>query len=536
MADIKDRNLNVTIKNEAEDKDEIVISFSAILRKLKKYFLPWLIIAAILGVIILSVSVVAHTASKPALQSLISFTYDGIEKGLDPNGNTFDVNTIKNPDVIEAALTELGMDIKLTESIRQGIRIQGIIPNDAIDRLTAYKSIYENGQTGNIQAAQAMLDTTYYPTQYTVTFDYAGTGLKKAEAVDVNNMILEKYSDYFYEKYGYNEALGASVTSINYQDYDYSEAIDLFSSTLDTLSSYVRQLSNEDDTRFRSSLGYTFDDLYQAVNTVKSIDLDMISSKVTVNNLTRDKEQTLNYYTYRIEELERQKTQYTESLNSVVESISGYEKDTLLVMQSSDGQNTEISQTSKEYDDLIERKIQISGDLAKVNHDIAFYTSRKEKLEKGPVGSEEMMVGLDEDFENLNTKVQKLVEDIRTTSDEYYRGVRLSNSYNILVPAVNSAGETIVSIIKDSIKGLLIAEALAFVIYFGYAFIAAIASENKKKAVRSAVSAGNAVEYSDDDDDDDDDEADEEDPEETEAAPKAPAKKPANKNNSKKKR
>lgn len=533
MADNKDRNLNVTIKNEAEDKDEIAISLSSIFRKLKKYFLPWLIVAALVCVIILSVSVIANTASKPALKSLISFTYDGIEKGLDPNGNTFDVNTIKSPAVIEDALTELGMELDLTESIRQGISIQGIIPNDAIDRLTAYKSIYENGQTGNIQAAQAMLETTYYPTQYTVTFDYANTGLTKSKAVEVNNMILEKYNDYFYDKYGYNEALGASVTAINYQDYDYSEAIDLFSSTLNTLSSYLKQLSAEDETRFRSSTGYTFDDLYQAVNTVKSIDLDMISSKVTVNNLTRDKNETLNYYTYRIEELERQKAQYTESLNSVIESIGGYQKDTLLVMQSSDGQNTEISQTSKEYDNLIERKVSISNDLAKVNHDISFYTARKEKLEKGPAGSEEMAEGVEEDFQNLNTKVQSLVDVIRSSSDEYYREVRLSNSYNILVPAVNSASATVVSIIKDSIKGILVAEAIIFVIYFGYAFLAALVSENKKKPAVSAVSANDTDEPSGDDDND---AAEEKYPEENEEAPKSEAKKSGNNNNSKKKK
>ena len=540
MADKEARNVNVTIKNQEEEKDEVVISISSIAKKLKKYFLPWVIIAAMVGVLLVSMSVVAQTASKPPLQALVCFTFDGIEKGLDPNGNTFDVNTLKSPSVIEDALSELNKKIDIAEKIRQDITIEGIIPSDAIDRITAYKSIYETGQSGNLQAAQAMLDVTYYPTQYKVIFDYADTRLSKDEAVSVINTILDKYRDYFYDQYGYNETLGASVSAINYQDYDYSEAVDLFSSTLTTLQKYIKQLSNEDETRFRSSMGYTFDDLYQAVNTVKTIDLDMLSSKITVNNLTRDKQQTLNYYTYRIDDLNRLKDQYTESLAAVTDSISSYQKDTLLVMQSSDGANSEITQTSKEYDDLIERKVEISNSLAETNNNIAFYTARKKQLESAPEGSADMAKGLDEDFEKLNTKVQNLVALIRDTSDEYYEKVELANSYSVLVPAVNSAGQTIVSIIQGSLKGVIIAEAIIFVIYFAVAFFTAIVAENRKKPVRKAVAAGDDDDAEDDTDDSSDEEAPaEENAVETKAEEKKPEpKKPAvnkNSNNKKKK-
>ena len=74
MAKSNDRNLNVTIKNEPDDKDEVVISLAGIMRKLRKYFLPWIIIAAMLCVLLLGLNVVSTMRSKPPVTALVSFT------------------------------------------------------------------------------------------------------------------------------------------------------------------------------------------------------------------------------------------------------------------------------------------------------------------------------------------------------------------------------------------------------------------------------------------------------------------------------
>ena len=321
MAKTNDRNLNITINNP-EEKDEVVISLSTILKKIKKYFMLWVVCAVVIFVLSFGYAALTTQIRKPRLNALVSFSYAGIEKGNDPNGRQFDVNTLKNPAVIEDALTELGMDLDSLEDIREGISIKGIIPADAIDRITTYKSIYETASTGNLAAAQEMLDVTYYPTQFKVYFDYNNTEFSTSDATDIFNMILKKYQDYFYEEYGYNESLGTAVSAINYEDYDYSEAVDVFDTNLTTLRRYVRQLSNEDATRFRSSVtGYTFDDLYQAITTIQDIDLDKISSYITVNNLTKNKDAAISYYDYRINSLNRSKTSLEEQLKSVQESI-----------------------------------------------------------------------------------------------------------------------------------------------------------------------------------------------------------------------
>ncbi|MBP8593775.1 MAG: lipopolysaccharide biosynthesis protein [Ruminococcus sp.] len=482
MDNSNEKNLNITINNKAADNDEVVISLVTIFKKLKKYFVLWLIIAVVVFVMTFGYATLTTQINKPKLNALISFSYSGIEKGNDPNGRKFDVNTIKNPSVIESALTELGISLENLETIREGISVFGIIPSDAIDRITVYQNVYESA--GNLNAAKEMLDVTYYPTQFKVYFDYNETDLTSAQATDVLNTILKKYQDYFYEEYGYNESLGTAVSAINYEDYDYSEAVDVFDTNLTTLRRYVRQLSNEDATRFRSSVtGYTFDDLYQAITTIQDIDLDKISSYITVNNLTKNKDAAISYYDYRINSLNRSKTSLEEQLKSVQESIEAYEKDQIFIFSGTDETNTNMSSTvaSEQYDNMIKSKLRITEDLADTKQNINYYKERKEALQNNPAGSEAKAKDLDVQLKDLSDKISELIDVTSQTSDDYYRNVTLRNAYNVLVPASSTVTNRLLHIINNAKIPVVILEALAILVFLMIAVVEAIISDGRKR-------------------------------------------------------
>lgn len=503
MAKNNDRNLNVTIKNAEEDKDEVVISMSAIMKKLKKYFLPWIIIAAMLGALIVSLKTVETIRNKPPITALVSFSYSGVEKGLDPRGRTFDVNVLKNPEIIKNALTELDIDLAKIEDVRQNITIAGVVPADAIDRITAYKSVMDKAQNGNLAAADAVLDVSYFPTKYEVTFNYGAAGFTTEKAVQVLNTTLDKYRDYFYKQYGYNETLGATVATIDYKSYDYPEAVDLFRSTLTTLAKYINGISNSDTTHFRSSDGYTFDDLYETIKTIRSLDLDKAESLITVNNITKNKQDSIDYYQFRIDSLTREKDADEESYKAVVSAKETYEKDKLLVMQNSDGANQEISKNSEEYDNLVQKEVNLASAIAETRQQINFYESRKEALKKASNCTEAQMKDMEKRLDSVDVKVKDIVEKTKAAAEEYYEEVEFANAYKVLVPAANSKTAGIKIIIKNSLKKIILAEAFLFFIYFGIAFVTALIEENKKKPVKAA--AGSTGGDGDDDDDDDDD-------------------------------
>lgn len=497
MAKKDDRNLNITIKNQEDEKAEVIVSIFTILKKLRKYLTIWIVTVVVFLIAAFGYAAFTTQVTKPRLTALISFNYDGIEKGLDPAGRSFDVNTVKNPAVIESALDSLDMDMTELESVRQGIKLEGIKPKDAVDRITLYEKVLE--QNGNVNAVEKILDTTYFPTQYKVYFDYNNTNLSGGEAVDVLNAVLECYQDYFYQAYGYNAALGNAVTAISYEDYDYSEAVDVFDNSLSTLETYVRQISNEDTTRFRSAeTGYTFGDLYEAIRTVESIDLDKISSYVTVNNLTKNKDDALAYYEYRIKSLGRTKAQLEEQLATYNASIESYQKDQIFIFgNGTDDTNTQSSVASPQYDKMIQAKNDLAGSLAKTKQDIEYYKERQEALKSNPVGSSAKAEKVETDLAAINEKINVLVDLVNRTSDDYYKNVTFKNAYSVLVPATNTVTDKMSYIIENAKTPLIVLEGLAFVVFFAVAFIEAFVTDNKK---RKALADGEA----------DDEESDEE--------------------------
>lgn len=489
MNNKEERNLNITLKNQEDKKDDVIVSIPTIFKKLKKYVLIWLVVAAITFVAIFGTTTLDNLHRKPTLNALVSFTYDGIENGLDPDGRDFNKEMIKNPVVIERALTRLGLPLDDLDSIRHGITITGIIPADAMDKILTYKNVYENANSNNLQAAQAMLGVAYFPTEYTISFNYAATSLNRNTAVEVINTILDEFKSYFFDIYGYNETLGSSVTALDIDSYDYTEAIEVLKSSLDTLSNYVKQLSKDDITRFRSSItGYTFDDLYEAIDTVKAIDLDKISSYINVNNLTKDKNTSIAYYEYRINELNRRKTSLEEQLASVKESINAYEKDQIIIFgNGTDNTDTQSTQKSEQYDVMIEQKLTLTNDLAQTKQNINYYRERRDSLQKSSSNAKEKVEQVDKQLADVNAKITSLIDDVKLTADDYYENVTFQNAYKVLVPASNTMSSTLSIVMRNVKTPLILGEGAVFALYFMVAFIAAIKADSfdrkKKKTV-----------------------------------------------------
>lgn len=483
MENKNERNLNVTFRNEEQEKDEIIISFGTIFKMLKKFLAFWIVLAILVGILIPVYSVVFAADQHKKLRASISFNYDGIEKGLAPDGNAFDVFTVKNPAVIQETLEELNMPLDELERIRQAITINGVIPAEDIDEITMYKSIYEQG---NLNAGVSMIDRSVNPTQYTVTFDYAKTSFSGTEAVNFLNTMLNKYREYFFQIYGFNQALGNAVTALDYSTYDYAQAVDIFDSSLATLGDYVAALAEQDQTHFRSSeTGYTFSDLSYAISTLQQVDLDQLSSYITINNVTKDKNSLIAYYNYRIETLARSRNIAQEELDQLNESIKNYEKD-IVIIYSGEQDPSQYSQGSAAYDSMFDKKIKAQNTVSTATQQINMYQQRANALKSKSTADQDKIDKVEADMAALNAKVLALLDEVDKTADEYYETVYLGNAYTILVPATTSALSTTTSVINSSMETILIAEALLLVVYLGVAFVMALIAENKKKPALAA--------------------------------------------------
>ncbi len=509
MAKKDEKYLNVTLKNDNSDnKDDIIISFSGFIKQLRRFLIFWLVAALLIGILVPVYFAVFTADQHKNLTALVSFNYSGIEKGLAPDGSNFDVNSLKSPSVIEQALTEMDLPLTNLEGIRRGISIEGVIPTDAIDRITTYRSIFEQG---NLNAGQKMLETAYFPTQYRVIFNYSASGLTDNQPVDVFNSILTQYRTYFFKTYGFNQALGNAVTALDYKVYDYPEQVDVFDDSLTSLQNYITSLSQQDTTRFRSTTtGYTFSDLSQAIQTVRDVDLSLLSANILTNNITKDKNYLIDYYTRRIEVLTHECAVNAQQLEAISASIAEYQVGSVIIYSDGNAETT-YNEPSAAYDELINQRVTVQRTLTTKQEALKDYQKRLNSLKVQPVATDAQVERVEADMAALSAKVNDLLNKTNATANEYYETVYLANAYNILVPATSSGLTTTKSVIKSSIEPLLIIEALLFVLYFGFAFCYSLVEVNRKHRRAAARAAA-------EDDDDNEEPAEEKASEEAETS------------------
>ncbi len=473
-----DKNINVTLLTNQEDDESrsIKISFSSIFYYLKKFFLWWIIVSIILGFAGFGVLLLKQKSAYVGdIDALIAFNYNGIEKGLAPDGSEFDITKIKSPSIIEKSLASMQIDSQSLDKIRQSIEIKSVMSQDSVDKMTLYYKAYEKNQS--LEAVESFLESENYSNQYIISFDYFNCDLSFGEGIEILNSILSTYSSYFFETYNYNDIFGSAVSIVDYTKYDYAEATNIFSNTLTDIENYIYAIKDNDDNNFRSSnTGYTFDDLSRTARTLREIDLDRVASYITINSVTNNNvDDMIAHYEYLVENIKRNKSVEIATLNALNESIAKYEKDPILLLSGSEN-NSNDSDVNKAYDDMIMRKIELQKKISGYNINIKYYNNIINSFKNSKVVKDNDIKEVENLLSILNNNVCALVENVNKTAEEYYSKVSFANSFKILVPASGSEHEVTIS---SSFMPLILVEVLLFLIYFMSTVIAGIVSYNK---------------------------------------------------------
>lgn len=427
------------VDNLDDETDEIdIVNVAVNMAKRRRLYRYLLIMAACIGVIIglLMVIVGQISGSSSYAQAVITFQYNGIEDGLDPNGSSFDINKLKSPGVIEAALADLGIDGISVETVRRNIMIEGVIPEDAVERITVINEMALKDAT----QYEKILDVSYFPVQYVVSL-YQARGMSKAETRDILNAVLESYKKYFLDTYANTEVLTVTGNLIEYKDYDYTEAVDLLQSQMDIMQSYVQERQKQAPD-FRSvNTGLSFGDIVTSLGTIESVDLSNLSSYIETNTLTKDKERLVEYYAYRIKKYNMDLTTLQQQLATTQQTIDSYVKDPVVIVSSQES-TQEITQANDYYDQLIERKLNLSDQISTINAKINdMYTQFNTIIESSKQSTQSEYNRADEMLDNLITKIAEWTKLIEETTEEYYTTTLFSNAVQIAVPAQYHATE-----------------------------------------------------------------------------------------------
>lgn len=436
--------LQVEHTEDTEDEIDLLNVVNA-MGKRKKLYAYFMIMSVCIGICVgLLITGVQYLAGKNSYaNAVVSFHYQGIEDGLDPNGAAFDINKIKSPAVIDAALTSLGITDMSTEDIRQNIVIEGVIPEDAIERITVINQMAEKDAT----SYEKILDVNYFPSQY-VVYLYRDRHLSASETTEVLNAILESYREYFLDTYANTEVLTVTSNLINYEEYDYLEAIDMLQSQIDIMLSYVSERRDQAPDFRSSTTGLAFGDIETSLRAVEDIELSSLASYVENLTLTKDKERMQEYFDYKIRKYNMQLSELQTQLATVENTINTYVKDPVVIVSSQES-TQEITQKNEYYDKLIEQKLSLNKQIASVNTKLNETYSMLNRMNGvTSKNTQEQFDYADSLLQKVGTTISEWVTLTEDTTEEYYSTTLFSNAYKIAVPAKYHALGGIVGLVK----------------------------------------------------------------------------------------
>ncbi|SFQ33411.1 hypothetical protein SAMN04487928_1358 [Butyrivibrio proteoclasticus] len=384
-------------------------------------------------------------------RALISFQYDGIESGLDPNGASFDINKIKSPAVIQKALNNLGISTEYIENVRSNISVEGVIPEDAVERITVINKMAED----DAKYYEQLLDVSYFPSQYVVYF-YDDRTFSVGQVDQILNAILESYKEYFFDTYANNEALTVTAGLLSGDSYDYSESVDLLRTQLKLMKNFAEAKASEAPDFRASGTGLSFTDIATSIGFIQDADLARLSSYIETNSLTTDSARQIEYYEYQIEEYTNRLSELQVNLSNVTSAINSYQKDPVIIVSNQDT-TQETEQSNEYYDKLIAQKLELSSKISEINTEINRYYNLANKMQSKTTSATEAEINYANTLiSNLQNKITEWIDLIEETTEEYNDTTKFSNAYQVSVPAQYFAGGGIVNIAKTSIKFIAI--------------------------------------------------------------------------------
>lgn len=384
--------------------------------KNKKYIFIPLILLICAGVIGLVWSFIDFTVINKSLSysyELIQFNYDGASDGKDPNGKPFNPIDLLDDDVIKEGLAASNLDYDV-EQVKDFILMENVVPKGIVREINSYESVTsKNTDTRNITPSD------YHPIRYKfVLYHDLDKKLSKDTLNNLLQNIVKAYGNKFYKNYERSYDLSSYSDIYNIDNYDYIYQVDAFTNKINILSSSANTLYNE-HIDFKVD-GKSFNDVVLKCNQLVNTDVARIKNIIILNALSIDIDRLTDYYNYKIESLNYDKTKYQADLVAINSQLAGYEKDSTVYVSTGDGMIKLESGSSTTYDQLLTKQINTANTIAKINTEISDYEAILADINNATIGTEA-------DYELVRNYITKLSNDYNTLESSYKEMVEKYN-------------------------------------------------------------------------------------------------------------
>ena len=378
----------------------------------KHIFIPLFIFigACVIALVASLISFKADNANKAYSYQVIQLDYDGASDGVDPNGNSFNPVLFLTDEVILEGLKRSNLDSKYQVSeVKKQLVMSNVVPKGIVDEINSYTKLLD----GNSEVSSS----DYHPVRYSFALYHDLD--KKLSSKDLNNLlknIVDSYCEAFYNTYSKVYDTTAYNNIYAMENYDYVYQTEVFTNKISILGNLSRTIYHiHEDFAVDAK---SFNDIAYKCDKIISNDVSRINTIIILNALSKDIDRLKDYYNYKIEMLNYDKTKYTADLASVTTQINNYEKDSTVYVGSGDNIVKVESNSSATYNALLTKQINLSNQIASINASISEYQSILTDINNGAATDADYAL-VQSLISKLDTDYTELEEDFNKMLDAY---------------------------------------------------------------------------------------------------------------------
>lgn len=393
-------NENYYLEEREEEID--IRKLVKILLQNKKIIIIFFIIGFLSSVIFSKI----YQSKNTIARTNISFLYNGIKDGLNPDGSRFDINQVSSLKVLNKTydkyivLSGNEKKQKTLSEFEDFISIRPIIPKN-ISAIIEQK--LRNGE-----------DYRYIPKDYIISLK---SNLGKEKDLELLNDLTENIlREYIKETTPTSEITKVNLSVLKDKNYLYDDFVLLIENKI----SQMRMDINSDPKKIKflnTSLGYNYTDILRNIGIISDVDLEKFRAQIEILNISSDPEKDRVALKNKVLELQRERDvlkQKSETLNQVIKEYKRGEREVIL----SGEIQTPMSETDKNYYSLIKDLVDTSTKIKEKEVLIEKYNLRLNRLETPTNEENEYLINF---LGNLMKKLDDEIDNLINLNNEYYK-------------------------------------------------------------------------------------------------------------------
>lgn len=396
--------------------------------------------------------------SRPITTTQVEFTYSGISNGRDPNGATFNSDSLIDPGVLSTAVANAALDGKVpsVSALSEAMRVESVVT-------TEYLRLVEAANASNASDADRAALTNYHPTKYKIVLDLSSLEdderfeLTEAESKKLMSAVTAAYIEKFEEEYMPSEVVSSSVFKNDYSEIEFNTVYELYQNQLDTVQSTIEQYATRAPS-FSTPNG-TFASLQSDLDALQVLYVNY-KSFITSNNIWRNPNDAKLELTAKVEAYGYESTELTAYKTSLETQIASIEPDTTVVEGSSPTITTKYPAI---YSQLHAQLNTANARIAKITALVEECKAQLAQLDQAGSSTPEQIALATARLKGLEESTVSFVDKVNALINAYYAN-SLASSVRVIQPAIVTTEGVSFNILIVYLVAVLAAFVIAWIV------------------------------------------------------------------------